>query len=89
MAAEVSAQGRCGVAVERIRTGVPAMMDAAFQRSIEAASLALAGGSSIRMPSGAGHREIGRLVDLVRSSRAARGRQHFVAGSIRPNKELK
>jgi beta-ureidopropionase / N-carbamoyl-L-amino-acid hydrolase len=55
MAAEVGAQGRCSVAVERIRTGAPAMMDAAFQRSIEAASLAFAGGRSIRMPSGAGH----------------------------------
>jgi N-carbamoyl-L-amino-acid hydrolase len=55
MAAEVSAQGRCRVAVERIRTGAPAMMDAAFQQSIEAASLAFAGGRSIRMPSGAGH----------------------------------
>jgi N-carbamoyl-L-amino-acid hydrolase len=55
MAAEVSAQGRCSVAVERIRTGAPAMMDAAFQHSIEAASLAFAGGRSIRMPSGAGH----------------------------------
>jgi N-carbamoyl-L-amino-acid hydrolase len=55
MAAEVSAQGRCSVAVERIRTGAPAMMDAAFQDAIEAASLAFAGGRSVRMPSGAGH----------------------------------
>jgi N-carbamoyl-L-amino-acid hydrolase len=55
MAAEVSAQGRCRVAVERLRTGAPAMMDATFQRAIEAASLAFAGGRSIRMPSGAGH----------------------------------
>lgn len=55
MAAEVSARGRCGVAVERIRTGAPAMMDAKFQHAIEAASLALAGGRSVRMPSGAGH----------------------------------
>ena len=30
MAAEVSAQGRCSVEVERIRTGAPAMMDAAI-----------------------------------------------------------
>jgi beta-ureidopropionase / N-carbamoyl-L-amino-acid hydrolase len=51
MAAEVSAQGRINVAVERIRTGTPALMDARFQRAIEAA----AGGRSIRMPSGAGH----------------------------------
>ena len=55
MAAEVSAQGRCTVAVERLRTGAPAMMDAAFQQAIEAASTAVAGGRSIRMPSGAGH----------------------------------
>jgi N-carbamoyl-L-amino-acid hydrolase len=55
MAAEVSAQGRCDVTVERLRTGVPAMMDAKFQQAIEAASTAFAGGKSIRMPSGAGH----------------------------------
>jgi N-carbamoyl-L-amino-acid hydrolase len=55
MAAEVSAQGRCSVAVERIRTGAPAMMDATFQDAIEAASSAFAGGRSVRMPSGAGH----------------------------------
>src|SRR3954469_7424867 len=55
MAAEVTAQGRCGVTVERIRTGAPAMMDTAFQQAIEAASQACAGGKSLRMPSGAGH----------------------------------
>jgi N-carbamoyl-L-amino-acid hydrolase len=55
MAAEVTAQGRCSVAVERIRTGAPALMDAAFQQAIEAASTVFAGGRSIRMPSGAGH----------------------------------
>jgi N-carbamoyl-L-amino-acid hydrolase len=55
MAAEVSAQGRCSVAVELRRTGVPAMMDAKFQQAIEAASTAFAGGKSVRMPSGAGH----------------------------------
>jgi beta-ureidopropionase / N-carbamoyl-L-amino-acid hydrolase len=55
MAAEVSARGRCNVTVERIRTGTPAMMDATFQQAIEAASAALAGGRSVRMPSGAGH----------------------------------
>jgi N-carbamoyl-L-amino-acid hydrolase len=55
MAAEVGAEGRCAVTVERIRTGTPAMMDAAFQRAIEAASADFAGGRSIRMPSGAGH----------------------------------
>jgi beta-ureidopropionase / N-carbamoyl-L-amino-acid hydrolase len=55
MAAELSAQGPCSVAVERIRTGAPAMMDSSFQQTIEAASTALAGGKSIRMPSGAGH----------------------------------
>ena len=55
MANEVNAQGRCSVTVERIRTGAPAMMDAAFQNAIEAASAAFAGGKSVRMPSGAGH----------------------------------
>src|SRR5476651_723734 len=44
MAAEVSAQGLCGVAVDRLRTGTPAMMDAGFQRAIEAAGAAFAGG---------------------------------------------
>jgi N-carbamoyl-L-amino-acid hydrolase len=55
MAAGVSAEGRCSVAVERIRTGTPALMDASFQQAIEAASSAYAGSRSIRMPSGAGH----------------------------------
>jgi beta-ureidopropionase / N-carbamoyl-L-amino-acid hydrolase len=55
MAAEVGAQGRCHVAVERVRTGAPAVMDATFQQTIEAASADLAGGRSVRMPSGAGH----------------------------------
>ncbi|WKA25673.1 Zn-dependent hydrolase [Bradyrhizobium roseum] len=55
MAAEVDRQGRCSVAVERLRTGAPALMDNAFQQAIEQASAALAGGKSQRMPSGAGH----------------------------------
>ncbi|WP_407174183.1 Zn-dependent hydrolase [Bradyrhizobium sp. STM 3562] len=55
MAHEVNAQGRCEVVVECIRKGAPAMMDAAFQQAIEDASDALAGGKSLRMPSGAGH----------------------------------
>jgi N-carbamoyl-L-amino-acid hydrolase len=55
MAAEVTTQGRCAVAVERLRTGTPAMMDAAIQQAIEAASAAFAGGRSIRMRSAAGH----------------------------------
>jgi N-carbamoyl-L-amino-acid hydrolase len=55
MAAEVNAKGRCSVAVERLRTGIPAMMDATFQHAIETASAAFAGGRSVRMPSGAGH----------------------------------
>ncbi|MGY3589653.1 N-carbamoyl-L-amino-acid hydrolase [Bradyrhizobium sp. USDA 4341] len=55
LAEDATAQGRCGVKVERIRTGVPAMMTPAFQDAIEAASAACAGGKSIRMPSGAGH----------------------------------
>jgi len=55
MIGDVNAEGRCSVALERIRTGAPAMMDAAFQNAIEAASTAFAGGKSVRMPSGAGH----------------------------------
>ena len=55
MAAEVSAQGPCSVAIERIRTGAPAMMNAGFQQAIEAASLDFAGGRSVRMHSAAGH----------------------------------
>jgi N-carbamoyl-L-amino-acid hydrolase len=55
MAAEVDRQGRCGVAVERIRTGTPAWMDTSFQQAIEVASTDIAGGKSLRMPSGAGH----------------------------------
>src|SRR6202140_172263 len=55
MAAEVTAQGRCSVELERIRPRVPAMMDGAIQQAIETASSAFAGGKSIRMPSGAGH----------------------------------
>ena len=55
MATEVTAQGRCGVTVERIRTGVPAMMDGAIQQAVETASAEFAAGKSIRMPSGAGH----------------------------------
>jgi N-carbamoyl-L-amino-acid hydrolase len=55
MAAEVSAQGRCSVALQRLRIGTPAMMNAAFQDAIEAASQTFVGGRSIRMPSAAGH----------------------------------
>jgi N-carbamoyl-L-amino-acid hydrolase len=55
MAADVTARGRCSVALERLRTGTPAMMNGAIQQAIEAASLACADGKSIRMPSGAGH----------------------------------
>ncbi len=55
MADEVNARGPCTVSLERIRTGAPAMMNAGFQDAIEAASKALAGGRSLRMPSGAGH----------------------------------
>jgi len=54
MAEQVSAAGPCQVAVERIRTGAPAIMDRTFQDAIEAASRELAGGRSLRMPSGAG-----------------------------------
>jgi N-carbamoyl-L-amino-acid hydrolase len=55
MAAEVNAQGPCSVAIERIRTGAPAMMSAGFQQAIEAASLDFASGRSVRMHSAAGH----------------------------------
>jgi N-carbamoyl-L-amino-acid hydrolase len=55
MADEVTAAGPCGVTLDRIRTGTPAKMDPKFQDAIEAASELLAGGRSIRMPSGAGH----------------------------------
>ncbi|MCA1477130.1 Zn-dependent hydrolase [Bradyrhizobium sp. NBAIM08] len=55
MADEASANGRCTVTVTKLRTGAPAMMNASFQDAIEAASKAVAGGRSIRMPSGAGH----------------------------------
>jgi N-carbamoyl-L-amino-acid hydrolase len=55
MADEVSGQGRCNVTVECIRKGTPAMMEGKFQQAIEAASVKLADGKSVRMPSGAGH----------------------------------
>ncbi|MDA9533981.1 Zn-dependent hydrolase [Bradyrhizobium sp. CCBAU 25338] len=55
MAEEASANGPCTVTVEKLRTGAPAMMNSGFQDAIEAASRALAGGRSLRMPSGAGH----------------------------------
>ncbi len=55
MAADATAQGPVGVTVERIRTGVPALMNEAFQDAIEGAAGARAGGQSVRMPSGAGH----------------------------------
>ena len=55
MADEARTTGPCSVAVERIRTGAPALMDGAFQDTIEAASARFAGGKSLRMPSGAGH----------------------------------
>jgi N-carbamoyl-L-amino-acid hydrolase len=55
LAADFSTRGPVGVAVERIRTGAPALMNAAFQDAIEAASRTFAGGKSVRMPSAAGH----------------------------------
>jgi N-carbamoyl-L-amino-acid hydrolase len=55
MADEASAKGPCTVTVTKLRTGAPALMDPGFQDAIEAASKAMAGGRSIRMPSGAGH----------------------------------
>jgi N-carbamoyl-L-amino-acid hydrolase len=55
MADQATAQGPCSVAVERLRSGAPAMMDNKFQDAIEAASVSMAEGKSLRMPSGAGH----------------------------------
>lgn len=55
MATKAGARGPCAVAVERIRTGAPAMMDPRFQDAIEAAAKEFAAGKSIRMPSAAGH----------------------------------
>jgi N-carbamoyl-L-amino-acid hydrolase len=55
LADEASRSGPCSVAVERIRTGAPARMDARFQDAIEAAAKAYADGKSVRMPSAAGH----------------------------------
>lgn len=55
MADEANVEGPCTVTVGRIRVGAPAMMDSRFQDAIGAASKALAGGRSLRMPSGAGH----------------------------------
>jgi N-carbamoyl-L-amino-acid hydrolase len=55
MAADVTAQGQVGIAVERIRAGAPALMNDGFQDAIEAAARTLAGSKSVRMPSGAGH----------------------------------
>jgi N-carbamoyl-L-amino-acid hydrolase len=55
MAADASHNGPCNVAVERIRSGAPARMDARFQDAIEAAAKARADGKSVRMPSAAGH----------------------------------
>lgn len=55
MANDASASGPCPVTVTKLRTGAPAMMNAGFQDAIDVASKALAGGRSVRMPSGAGH----------------------------------
>jgi N-carbamoyl-L-amino-acid hydrolase len=55
MAADVTAQSRVAISVERIRTGAPALMSAAFQDAIEAAGKTFAAGKSVRMPSSAGH----------------------------------
>ena len=54
-ATQIATASGCGVEVERIRTGKPAMMDEKFQNAIEEAASDVAGGKSIRMPSGAGH----------------------------------
>src|SRR6266702_838927 len=48
MATKAGARGPCAVAVERIRTGTPALIDSAFQDAIEAASKDFAGGHAVR-----------------------------------------
>ena len=55
MADDVGKTGPCTAAVEKIRTGVPALMDQHTQAALEAASVVHAGAKSLRMPSGAGH----------------------------------
>ncbi|MFL6817706.1 MAG: Zn-dependent hydrolase [Bradyrhizobium sp.] len=55
IATEIGSKSRCKEEIESLRTGVPALMDERFQHAITEASAVLAGGRSIRMPSGAGH----------------------------------
>jgi beta-ureidopropionase / N-carbamoyl-L-amino-acid hydrolase len=55
IATEAAVTRGCGVEIECIRSGKPAIMDENFQRVIEEAASDFADGKSIRMPSGAGH----------------------------------
>lgn len=55
LAAAAQSKGPCTVEVEALRNSAPALMDASFQSSLEAAAVAHAGSRSTRMPSGAGH----------------------------------
>jgi beta-ureidopropionase / N-carbamoyl-L-amino-acid hydrolase len=50
-----NAAGPCPMSVERIRTSMPAHMNAGFQEAFEGAAKELVGGKAVRMPSGAGH----------------------------------
>ncbi|HLJ01717.1 MAG TPA: Zn-dependent hydrolase [Bradyrhizobium sp.] len=55
IAAETAAASGCSVDVTCLRNGKPAFMDSGIQQAIEDSASALAGGKSIRLPSGAGH----------------------------------
>ena len=72
MAADVSAQGRCTVAVERIRTGAPALMDASFQQAIEVGQR------------GACRRQITPHAERRRSRRPGSRHHHAGGHAVRP-----
>jgi len=55
IATEIGSKSGCKEDIERLRTGVPGLMDERFQHAIAEASNVFAGGRSLRMPSGAGH----------------------------------
>ena len=86
MAAEMTAAGRAAVTVERIRTGVPALMNDTFQEAIEAASKARAGGKSVRMPSGAGHdaQVLSTIMPFGHAVRALRSAASAITGPKTP-----
>ena len=51
----VNAAGPCTVKLEKLRTGIPAMMDDKVQAAVETAAERHVPGAHTRMPSGAGH----------------------------------